>query len=147
MNMKWAFLMVILSLHGISASAQEENVADTCHFKVNVSQMMPVSYPSRTLSYGFSLELRNDSALVYLPYMGRVYQPVLNDDGLRFALPVKDFKSRTMRKGVQRVEFAVRKVPVTYKFTVTLYGNEKADIMLTPSNAQSISYFGDLAED
>jgi len=42
----------------------------------------------------------------------------------------------------KRVEFSVRKVPVVYKFTVTGYGSGRADIILIPSNAQSISYSG-----
>ena len=144
MKAKLTFLWGLLSLCPVSMAAQAEVMADTCCFKVNVTQMMPVSYPSRVLSYGYSLELRDDTARVCLPYMGRVYQPVLNDDGFRFELPVEHFRTRTLREGVERVEFVVRKVPVTYKFTVTLYGNDRADIMLIPSNAQSISYFGDL---
>ena len=40
-------------------------------FNVAVTYMMPVSYPARTLSYGYGVALRNDSAFVYLPYMGR----------------------------------------------------------------------------
>ena len=52
--------------------------------------------------------MRNDSAFVYLPYMGRVYQPVMNDDGLRFALPAKDVKTRDVGDKGKRVEFSVR---------------------------------------
>ena len=147
MKAKETFWGLCLSACLGAAPVSAENVADTCRFKVGVTLMMPVSYPSRTLSYGYSLEVRNDTAWVHLPYMGRVYQPVLDDDGLRFALPVEDYKARTLREGVDRVEFRVRKVPVTYKFTVTLYGRERADIILIPSNAQSISYSGDLVAD
>ena len=127
----WGSLMSVFS--------QDAKVFDADSFNVAVTYMMPVSYPARTLSYGYGVALRNDSAFVYLPYMGRVYQPAMNDDGLRFALPAKDVKTRD--------EFSVRKVPVVYKFTVTGYESGRADIILIPSNAQSISYSGYWNED
>lgn len=123
-------------------SAQEARTFDADSFKVAVTYMMPVSYPARMLSFDFSLEVRHDSAFVYLPYMGRVYQPVMNYDGLDFALPLKDFRSKTVSNSAKRVEFRLQKPPVFYKFTITAYDNGKADIILIPSNAQSITYSG-----
>lgn len=113
-----------------------------CGFDVAVTYMMPVSYPARPLSYGYGVALRNDSAFVHLPYTGRVYQPVLDDDGLRFALPVRAFRIRDAGGKGKRVEFSVRKMPVVYKFAVTGYEGGRADIVLNPSNAQGISYSG-----
>ena len=124
-------------------SAQEARTFDADSFKVAVTYMMPVSYPARMLSFDFSLEVRHDSAFVYLPYMGRVYQPVVNDDGLHFALPVREAKVRPVGDSGTRVEFRVRRTPVYYKFTVTAYDNGKADVMMIPSNAQSVTYSGD----
>ena len=40
------------------------------------------------------------------------------------------------------MEFRLQKPPVFYKFTITAYDNGKADIILIPSNAQSITYSG-----
>lgn len=65
----------------MSVFSQDAKVFDADSFNVAVTYMMPVSYPARTLSYGYGVALRNDSAFVYLPYMGRVYQPAMNDDG------------------------------------------------------------------
>ena len=122
----WGSLMSVFS--------QDAKAFDADSFNVAVTYMMPVSYPARTLSYGYGVALRNDSAFVYLPYMGRVYQPAMNDDGLRFALPAKDVKTRDVGDKGKRVEFSVRKV--------TGYESGRADIILIPSNAQSISYSG-----
>lgn len=136
------FILSTVYLWGslMSVFSQEAKPFDADSFNVDVTYMMPVSYPARTLSYGYGVALRNDSAFVYLPYMGRVYQPALNDDGLRFALPAKDVKTRDV--GDKGKQFSVRKVPVVYKFTVTGYEGGRADIILIPSNAQSISYSG-----
>ncbi len=51
--------------------SQDAKAFDADSFNVAVTYMMPVSYPARTLSYGYGVALRNDSAFVYLPYMGR----------------------------------------------------------------------------
>lgn len=116
-------------------------------FRLNVSQMQPTSYPSKSVSYGYSVAVRNDSAFVYLPYMGRVYRPILNDDGLNFSLPVDGFKVSEKRKGAQRIEFSVRKQSVRYDFALTVYPNGTADIFLRPDNAQNISYLADVSDD
>ena len=84
---------------------------------------------------------------MYLPYMGGCTTRQMNDDGLRFALPAKDVKTRDVGDKGKRVEFSVRKVPVMYKFTVTGYESGRVDIILIPSNAQSISYSGYWNED
>lgn len=139
LSVLWAVLMAVPVMCG----AQESGAFKADSFSVAVSQMMPVSYPSRMLSYGYTVGLRNDSAFVYLPYMGRVYQPALNDDGLRFALPAADISTRRTKQGETRVTFTVRKPPIVYKFTVVAYDNRRADVLLIPSNAQSISYSGD----
>lgn len=143
-DMTGRFLMLAIGLvvGANRISAQETKCFDTDSFKVEVTHMLPVSYPSRILSYGYSVEVRHDSAFVHLPYMGRVYQPVLNHDGLNFEFPLTDFKTKKMRKDGWRVEFKVAKVPVFYKFTVTAYDNGRADVIMIPSNAQSISYAG-----
>ena len=60
----WGSLMPVFS--------QDAKAFDADSFNVAVTYMMPVSYPARTLSYGYGVALRNDSAFVYLPYMGRV---------------------------------------------------------------------------
>ncbi len=142
MDVRYLTIGILLAAFPGRQMAQEAKGFDTDSFHVAVTFMMPVSYPARTLSYGYELSLRNDTAFVYLPYMGRVYQPVMYDDGLRFALPASDVKTRSADGKWQRVEFSVRKNPVSYKFTVTGYDNGRADIILIPSNAQGISYGG-----
>ena len=47
---------------------------DNRHFKIEVDMMHPLNYPSKSLTSYFSLEIRNDSILSYLPYLGRAYQ-------------------------------------------------------------------------
>ena len=138
----------LLSVSSLSAmTAPDDTLAfNPADFKIDVSQMQPQGYKARFLSYGYFLALRNDSAFVYLPYMGKVYQPEMNDDGLNFSLPVSDFKVEKRKKNVQLVSFMVKKDFIFYRFLVSVQPNGRVDVHLTPSNAQAISYDGELVE-
>lgn len=128
----------------LSELKAQENF-DPSSFRIDVTHMMPQAYPARPLSYGFFMEVHSDSVQVYLPYMGRVYQPELNDDGLQFDLPYKQFKIEDGRQDSRRISFTVQKSFIQYRFQISVWPNGRADVFLAPSNAQSISYDGDLA--
>lgn len=148
MRMKLIALMACLTLFVAQpAAARDGAVVDPRDFCLNVSQMLPTSYPSKLLSYGYSVAVRNDSAFVHLPYMGRVYRPVWNSDGLHFRLPVEDYKVSEMRKGGLRIEFTVRDRSVRYDFILKVFPGGNADIFLRPDNAQSISYMADVNDE
>lgn len=140
------WLMATSSLFAVTLSEEDTVAFNPKDFKIEVSHMQPQAYRSRFLSYGYYLALRNDTAFVHLPYMGRVYQPELTYDGLNFELPISDYKVETSRKGVPIVSFIVRKSFIVYTFQVSVQSNGRTDIYLTPSNAQSIAYDGELKE-
>lgn len=126
---------------GSIVRAQEEAEFNPSCFNVELSLMMPVAYPLKSLSYGYSIGLRNDTAFVCLPYVGRVYQPGFDHDGLTFELPVKQY-TVCVEDGETRVEFRVKKAAAVYRFVVTAYFDGRADVMMVPEHAQSISYSG-----
>ncbi|MCR4837006.1 MAG: DUF4251 domain-containing protein [Bacteroidaceae bacterium] len=113
-------------------------------FHVEVKDMFPLSYGA---SYGlndFSLTLRNDSALVCMPYLGEAYVPSFNYDGLRFEHLYDKLKVSKDKKGEATiVTFNVKHGIVDHRFTITAYPNHKAYITVFPSNAQACSYAGE----
>ena len=134
------FLTLILSFICLSASAQEFNPRA---FRTDIEYMTPRTYPSRQVSFGYSVELRNDSAIVYLPYMGNVYVPDLNNEGINFAHPYKNFSvKQNKKKTATTVKFSFRHSFIEYRFTVIAYLGGRVDIYMQPSNAQSCSYSG-----
>lgn len=129
------------------AAARDGGDFNPRSFRLDVSQMQPSSYPSKQVSSGYFVAIRNDTAFVYLPYMGRVYRPVLNDEGLNFSSPAEGFKVTAKRKGIRQVAFFVRNRPVRYDFVLTVYPDGRADIFLRPDNAQGISYMADVSDE
>ena len=57
----------------VSVFSQDAKVFDADSFNVAVTYMMPVSYPARTLSYGYGVALRNDCVS---PFRRRTSRPV-----------------------------------------------------------------------
>lgn len=119
-------------------------MAQNLEFKADINEMSPMSYPARSGLSGFSFEMRNDSAFVHLPYMGEVYNPTYSNDGLNFDEPCCDLTVKpTKKKDGQIIGFTLKHDIVTYKFNITLWDNNRLDIFMQPSNAQSCNYMGE----
>lgn len=118
--------------------------AEKIEFKADITTMSPMSYPTMTGLSSFSFEMRNDSVFMHLPYMGEVYNPTFNNDGLNFDAPVTKLKIKPTKKNDGKIiSFSVRHDIVLYEFSVTLWDNKYIDIYMTPSNAQSCRYSGE----
>lgn len=131
-------ITAVLLTSAMSLSAQK------IEFKADINEMFPMSYPARSGLTDFSFEMRNDSAFVHLPYIGEVYTPTFSNDGLNFDAPCIGLSIKpTKKKDGQKIEFSVKHDTVNYKFNVTLWDNNRIDIFMQPSNAQSCNYMGD----
>ena len=136
--MKKYSLILLLSALALTVPAQIPE------FRADITDMTPMSYPSRSGLSDFSFELRNDSAIVALPYMGEVYTPQFGQEGLNFSEPVYDVTCKQTKKNDgQILSFSVSHDIVNYRFTVTLWNNNRIDIFMRPSNAQTCRYTGD----
>lgn len=61
------------------------------NYKIDVRTAMPMRGRSIPLTSPYSLEIRNDSVISYLPYFGRAYSiPYGGGDGLNFRAPLKE---------------------------------------------------------
>ena len=119
-------------------------MAQKFEFKADVYEMSPMSYRARAGLSGFSFEMRNDSAFVHLPYMGEVYGPTYSNDGLNFDEPCSEYSVKpTKKEDGQIIVFTLKHDIVTYKFRITLWDNNRLDIFMQPSNAQSCNYSGE----
>ena len=141
-----ALLTTILLLAGIGMAAWAQ---DARHPKVmcELTYMTPQAYPARSLTPDYTLELRNDSAIVHLPYIGQVYTPVLDNEGYNFAEPYRDFSVNPTKKHDGTVyDFAISRNIVAYRFLLTLYADHSLSLTMLPTNAQSCSYEGTWSE-
>ena len=136
MNTKLIGIMLLLGTMSVNAQKIE--------FKADINEMSPMSYPARSGLSDFSFEMRNDSAFVHLPYMGEVYNPTYNNEGLNFEAPcVGLIVKPTKKKDGRMIEFSLKHDIVSCRFNITLWDNNRIDIFMQPSNAQSCNYMGE----
>lgn len=110
-------------------------------FKIEVNQMQPMAYPMQSVN-DFSIEVKNDSINMYLPYMGELHTAPTDNDGLNFKEHISQFKVEKGKKDKTIVTFNVRHNIVEYRFRITVFPNNTADINLDRSDGQPCSYYG-----
>ena len=143
--MKRRLIAVIMGLMFVVFGwAQQQETFTPEAFQINVTEMHPMSYNAQYGLSDFSLTVRNDSALVLMPYFGEAYVPSFDYQGLHFDQKYREFKvATTKKKDGFIVTFSVKHGIVDHLFTVTAYPNHKAYITVIPSNAQACSFAGE----
>ena len=115
------------------------------NYKIDVRTAMPMRGRSIPLTSPYSLEIRNDSVISYLPYFGRAYSiPYGGGDGLNFRAPLKEYDMKMDKKGNAVIEFVARNPEDRYEFIAKVYTNGEASINVNMQNRQSISFQGEL---
>lgn len=132
-------MTLLLLCLSMTVGAQE---AMPRNFHVEISYMYPLRYNSRQVM-DFSLDVKGDTATVCLPYMGEVYMPSINREGLNFRGKMVNLKRERDRKGVERLTWLMKRDEVSYEFTIQAYPGHEVELRLRPSNAQPCSYMGD----
>lgn len=115
------------------------------NYKIDVRTALPMRGRSIPLSSPYSLEIRNDSVISYLPYFGRAYSiPYGGGDGLNFKAPLKEYSMEMDKKGNAMIKFTARNPEDNYEYRAKVYSNGSASIDVNMTNRQSISFQGDL---
>ena len=115
------------------------------NYKIDVRTAMPMRGRSIPLTSPYSLEIRNDSVISYLPYFGRAYSiPYGGGDGLNFRAPLKEYDMKMDKKGNAVIEFVARNPEDRYEFRAKVFPNGSASIDVNMQNRQSISFQGEL---
>jgi hypothetical protein len=149
--MKRLFLILIVLLAAFPAMAQNEREAvDPTAFKVDVNHMNPLRFPSKVLTDSYSVEVRNDSVEVHLPYYGQRHSVSFNTDGLHFKEPITVQKLKTKNKKkavVTDLTFRARHKGESYTFHINVWGKSTASLDVKPDNGDVCSYSGDVVNE
>lgn len=115
------------------------------NYKIDVRTALPMRGRSIPLTSPYSLEIRNDSVISYLPYFGRAYSiPYGGGDGLNFRAPLKEYSMEMDKKGNAVIKFTARNPEDRYEYRAKVYSDGSASIDVNMTNRQSISFQGDL---
>lgn len=115
------------------------------NYKIDVQTALPMRGRSVPLTSAYSLEIRNDSVISYLPYFGRAYSiPYGGGNGLNFRAPLKEYNMKMDKKGNAVIQFVARNPEDNYEFSAKVYSNGSTSIDVNMQNRQSIGFLGTL---
>jgi hypothetical protein len=118
------------------------------HYVISVNQMSPAGGASRHLTSSYSLTVRGDTVVSFLPYLGRAYSvPYGGGKGLNFEAPVEEYDLSFDAKGSARISFRTRSEGDTYLYRIRIFNNGSADIHVTANNRQAIRFYGTMDEE
>ena len=140
---KQIFMLLLALLVGIpTLSAQQSKkekkeqkkeavmkLIESENYKIDVNTAMPMRGRSIPLTSSYSLTIRNDSVISYLPYYGRAYSiPYGGGDGLNFKAILKEYNVEMDKKGNAVIKFVARNPEDRYEFRAKVFPNGSASI-------------------
>jgi hypothetical protein len=116
--------------------------------RIEVNTAYPMRGPIRNLTTNYSVEIRNDSVFSYLPYFGIAYSiPYGGGKGLIFDAPINEYKLTFDKKGTATIRFKTRTDEDSFIYTLSIFTSGWADVDVTPTNRQAISFRGNFIYD
>ncbi|MCI1648108.1 MAG: DUF4251 domain-containing protein [Bacteroides sp.] len=114
-------------------------------YKIDVDRALPLRGRAVSLTSPYSLEIRNDSVISYLPYYGRAYSiPYGGGNGLNFKAPITGYQVEWNKKGTAKITFTARNPEDRFDFYLDIYTSASSTIVVNMQNRQSISFEGNL---
>jgi hypothetical protein len=130
-----------------TAQIVRQNVENK-HFRVDVKWAYPMEGQAISLTSVYSLELKGDSVISYLPYYGRAYSiPYGGGKALNFEGTAKDYRVTSPKKDLMRVFFLVTNDEDTYEYTLDIFVNGNTTIFVQPQRRNSINFSGEVVTD
>ena len=117
-------------------------------YKIAIARMYPMNGPSKTVTYGYSVEVKNDSLFSYLPYFGRAYNvPYGGGKGLNFSAPIGSYQEEVAKNGKRRIEIGLTNEEDTYLYILEVFDNGSSTVSVMSRQREQISYCGDMEFD
>ena len=114
-------------------------------FSINVDRMYPMKGGSKSVSFGYGVEVRNDSLISYLPYFGRAYDiPYGGGKGLNFSERIGSYRDIPGKNGLHVIDIEVTNTEDTYFYSIKVYDNGSSSIDVQSCNREHISYTGQM---
>lgn len=153
--MVMALLLIVAGCSSLTSAERAERQAaqmkavaealDGRHYTVRVGTMFPSRGPARQVSYGYSVEVKGDTLVSYLPYFGRAYSvPYGGGKGLNFTALISEYKAVKDDKGTTNVSILVNNEEDDLTYYLTVFDNGQSTIDIRAREREPISFSGDL---
>lgn len=128
-------------------ASQIQNSIEAMTLNVEFNYVYPMRMPSHYLTTTYSIRLKGDSIMSYLPYFGRAYRSnIANNDRspLSFNSTVTDMTIKRGKKKDYVLVFKTRNDSELLEYTLTIFPNRQASLTVNSSDRESINFGGDL---
>ena len=114
-------------------------------YKISINRMLLMQGASRSVSYGYSVTVKNDSLFSYLPYFGRAYDvPYGGGKGLSFDAPIGHYHETQSNNGSRQIDIELKNEEDNYTYHITVFDNGSSSIDVQARKRERISYNGDI---
>ena len=114
-------------------------------YKISINRMFPMQGASRSVSYGYSVTVKNDSLFSYLPYFGRAYDvPYGGGKSLSFDAPIGHYHEIQSNNGSRQIDIELKNEEDNYTYHITVFDNGSSSIDVQARKRERISYNGEI---
>ena len=121
---------------------------DSKHYQIDVNTMNTRRMGSKMLTSDWSLEVRGDTLVSYLPYVGVAYEPMYGEiKGLNFTAPLKTYEDAGFsKKGIRTIQFRVDSGEDVLDYTLEVSDAGYVSIDVISRIREGISFYGQMQE-
>ncbi len=117
------------------------------HYQIDVKTIYPRQSGAMTATSSWSLEVKGDTLVSYLPYFGVAHEAIYgNNAGLNFTAPIKTYKDSGFQKGKRTIRLTTENEGDALDYRVEVMDNGSATIDVISRKREGISYSGDITE-
>lgn len=141
------FLLAVIfisELYAQDSTNAVKSLLDSKRYSFIPQTMNPLRGRTRQLTSSFSLDVKGDSLVVYLPYVGRAYSAPVNpsDAGYNFISTDYDYTVKKGKKNRYEVSMKIKDRFSGTVFYLTVFDNKTTSLQATSNDKQGISYNG-----
>lgn len=144
----FALLCTSMNLLGQeSAVADMKTILESRNYVFKARNVYPQSGRMRQLTPDYDLTVTRDNVVSYLPYFGKAYAAPINlsDGGIKFTSVKFDYKSDKTSK-YWEITIKPKDAPEVQQLYLTVFDNGNANLRVTLTNRQPISFDGNVVE-
>lgn len=134
--------------HRVAWTQTVEKMLADRHYTIDVQMMYPHRGTARNVVGNYSLEVRGDTLVSYLPYFGRAYQvPYGGGKGLNFSEVMENYSAVMNAQGQTIVTIGLTNEEDTYQYTLSIFDNGSTTIDVHARQRDPITFSGMIVED
>ena len=114
-------------------------------YAIEIHMMYPRHGMAVNVTPDYSLQVKGDTLVSYLPYIGRAYNvPYGGGKGMNFKAPIREYQAVKGRKGSTQILIGVDNEEDILTYTLHVSASGSTSIDVSSRNREAVSYSGQM---